>query len=441
MGANGEDPRKIVTADQGESLDGVVWSPDNRRIAYSRFRRGPAGAICDIASRELKTGQTTIILSDPKLAAGFGGNFWWLADGRLIYSLGEAAPVFGPGPTDTNLWEIKVDARNGEPAGKPRQITNWTDFSLSIPNATADGRRLVFGRVRAETDVYVGDVEAGGTRLKSAPRRLTLDERNDEPTAWMPDNKSVLFQSDRGSTYDIYKQPLDRDTAEPIVATPQVDIIPRLSADGAWIVYASLASPDGGGPGAPSQLRRVPVSGGASQLVLTARGYGGHRCARAPATLCLLGEQTGDQRQLIFTAFDPVKGRGREVMRVATEPGFAYNWDLSPNGLQIAISFPAGENRIRLLSLAGGVPRDLVVNGWYGFNSGPDWSPAAKGFYVSSVSPMGATLLYIDLNGHANALWEQKGGLRTWGVPSHDGRHLAMLGYTMDSNIWMLENF
>ena len=47
----------------------------------------------------------------------------------------------------------------------------------------------------------------------------------------------------------------------------------------------------------------------------------------------------------------------------------------------------------------------------------------------------------IDLNGHANALWEQKGGLRTWGVPSHDGRHLAMLGYTMDSNIWMLENF
>lgn len=212
--------------------------------------------------------------------------------------------------------------------------------------------------------------------------------------------------------YDIYKQPLDRDTAEPIVATPQVDIIPRLSADGAWIVYASLARPDDVGPGAETQLRRVPVSGGASQLVLTAHGYTGHRCARAPATLCLLGEQTGDQRQLIFTAFDPIKGRGREVLRVATEPGFGYNWDLSPNGAQLAISFPAGENRIRLLALEGGASRDLVVNGWYGFNSGPDWSPGGKGFYVSSLSPRGATLLYIDLNGHANALWEQKGGLR-----------------------------
>lgn len=441
MGANGEDPHKIVTADQGEFLVSVVWSPDSRRIAYGRLRWGPAGAICNIASRDLKTGQTAVILSDPKLAAGFGGGFWWLADGRLIYSLGEAAPVFGPGPTDTNLWEIKVDARNGKPAGKPRRITNWTDFSLSIPNATADGKRLVFGRVRAQTDVYVGDVGAGGTHLKNAPRRLTLDERNDEPTAWMPDNKSVLFQSDRSSNYDIYKQPLDRDTAEPIVATPQVDIIPRLSADGAWIVYASLARPDDVGPGAETQLRRVPVSGGASQLVLTAHGYTGHRCARAPATLCLLGEQTGDQRQLIFTAFDPLKGRGREVLRVATEPGFGYNWDLSPNGAQIAISYPAGENRIRLLALVGGASRDLVVNGWYGFNSGPDWSPGGKGFYVSSLSPRGATLLYIDLNGHANALWEQKGGLRTWGVPSLDGRHLAMLGYTMDSNIWMLENF
>ena len=45
----------------------------------------------------------------------------------------------------------------------------------------------------------------------------------------------------------------------------------------------------------------------------------------------------------------------------------------------------------------------------------------------------GATLLYIDLNGRASALWEQNGGLRTWGVPSIDGRHVAMLGYTFTS--------
>jgi len=175
--------------------------------------------------------------------------------------------------------------------------------------------------------------------------------------------------------------------------------------------------------------------------VLLAHGHIDHRCARPPANLCLLGEQTEDQKQLIFTAFDPIKGRGREVTRIATKPGFPYNWDVSPDGSLIALEIPARDNRIRLLPLAGGEPRDLVVNGWSGFSEGPDWTPDGKGFYVGISSPKGATLLYIDLIGHARAVWEQKGSFRIWGVPSPDGRHLAILGRTVDSNVWMLENF
>lgn len=79
------------------------------------------------------------------------------------------------------------------------------------------------------------------------------------------------------------------------------------------------------------------------------------------------------------------------------------------------------EHRIRLFPL-GGAPRDLVVNGWYGFDSGSGWSPDGKGFYVSSLSPTGVTLLHIDLSGEAAALWEQKGGPHAWGLPSLDGR-------------------
>jgi hypothetical protein len=198
----------------------------------------------------------------------------------------------------------------------------------------------------------------------------------------------------------------------------------------------------GWSPGsAPSQLRRVPLSGGPSQLALTVHGLTDQRCARAPATLCLVGELTEDRKQLVFTAFDPVKGRGGEVTRIATDnPGRGYNWDLSPDGSWIALQFPAGENRIRLLSLGGGAPRDLLVNGWYGFSAGPDWAPDGKGFHVARSSPRGATLLYIDLKGQPTIVWDQKGGLQTWGVPSPDGRHLAILGYTVDSNVWMIEN-
>ena len=270
---------------------------------------------------------------------------------------------------------------------------------------------------------------------------MTLDERNDWPTAWTPDSKAVLFHSDRSGNYDIYKQALDQDSAEPLVASPRADWIARLSPDASWIVYESAAQPEDLGTSAPSELRRVPMSGGPSQLVLTTRGYVDHRCARAPSTLCLVGEQTEDQKQLVVTAFDPVKGRGREVARIATNPSFVYNWDLSPDGSQIAMQVPPGENRFRLLPLTGGASRDLAVKGWFHFDDGPDWSSDGKGFYVSSRSPKGVRLLYIDLKGNVTAVWQQQGSLRTWALPSPDGRHLAILGYTVDSNVWMIENF
>ena len=447
MGPDGEEPRKIVTANEEESIKGVVWSPDSRRIVYERFRFEPAGPRRDIETRDLKGGQPSVVLSNPKLATAFGGGFWWLPDGRMILtdyprnvpdSIGERAPALCL--ADMNLWEIKVEAASGKAAGKPRRITNWTDFSLESPNASADGKRLVFGRVSAQRDAYVGELDRGRTHLKAPPRRLTLDERNDWPTAWTPDSKAVLFHSDRSGNRHIYKQALDQESAESLVATPQEDLLPRLSADGAWIIYQSSAKQEDIGTSAPSQLRRVPVSGGRSQPVLTLHGWVDYRCARAPATLCLLGEQTEDQKQLLFIAFDPVKGRGREVARIATNPGSQYNWDLSPDGSQIAEAIP-GENRIRLLPVRGGQPRDIVINGWSDFNAGPDWAPDGKGFYVSSSSPRGATLLHVDLKGNVNALWEQKGSWQTWGVPSPDGRHLAILGLTVDSNVWMTENF
>lgn len=52
-------------------------------------------------------------------------------------------------------------------------------------------------------------------------------------------------------------------------------------------------------------------------------------------------------------------------------------------------------------------------------------------------------LLYVNLEGRASVLWEQNlaGRWLTWGTPSPNGRYVALLGYTADSNVWLLENF
>jgi hypothetical protein len=50
--------------------------------------------------------------------------------------------------------------------------------------------------------------------------------------------------------------------------------------------------------------------------------------------------------------------------------------------------------------------------------------------------------MHVDLLGNSHVLWKQEGGLFTFATPSPDGRHLAMLGWTLqNNNIWMMENF
>lgn len=47
----------------------------------------------------------------------------------------------------------------------------------------------------SRSHVSIAELEGGGWQLK-AQRRLTLTERNDSPTAWTTDSRSVLFWSD-----------------------------------------------------------------------------------------------------------------------------------------------------------------------------------------------------------------------------------------------------
>ena len=81
------------------------------------------------------------------------------------------------------------------------------------------------------------------------------------------------------------------------------------------------------------------------------------------------------------------------------------------------------------------------MKGWPNL-TGLDWSPDGKGLYCGSVSPQSRTLLHVDLKGNARVLWQYKAeGGTIWGVPSPDGRYLAILGGVTNANVWMLEGF
>ena len=67
-------------------------------------------------------------------------------------------------------------------------------------------------------------------------------------------------------------------------------------------------------------------------------------------------------------------------------------------------------------------------------------APDGKGFFTVIDVHRGAAT-DVDLSGKAAVLWRQPGKAVIWGVPSPDGRHLAMVLYTIDANVYMVEDF
>jgi Tol biopolymer transport system component len=162
-------------------------------------------------------------------------------------------------------------------------------------------------------------------------------------------------------------------------------------------------------------------------------------CARSPATLCAIAERSVDRKQLAFTAFDPVKGRGLMLTEYPTKATAAYEWHLSPDGARIAIA----RNRtgqIDILSLNGRPTKEITVKGWNTL-TGADWAADGKSLFAYSFNNQAAVLLSVDLQGNARVLWDHKGSDNTYTVPSPDGRHLAIQVRTQDANLWMMENF
>jgi eukaryotic-like serine/threonine-protein kinase len=440
IGSNGENPRKLVPAGETTGYDEVVWSPRGGCIAYMKFHLSNNAFTCGLEDRDLQGGAPVTILTDANLCQNPQG-FWWAPDGRLVYSLAEPSP----NQNDSNLWSIPVDVVTGRSQGAPAKLTNWAGFSFAYPTGNADGKKLAFLRTSYESDVYVGELEAGGKRL-SPPRRLTLDERNDWPTAWTADSKAVVFWSDRNGRNQVFKQNINQENAETVAAGPDDYWLPRVSPDGAWVLFEA-SPPTGpqtiGLPTGPSgHVMRASIGGGTPQpLMEIANNFSNIACAHSPSQLCVVAEPGPDMKELVFSVLDPMKGKGQILFTVRINPGGLYNWMPSPDGTQIVfMEFNPLEGRIQLLSLQGKPKRDIVVKGWAGFNA-VDWAADSKSFFVSSQAPTSATLLRVDLEGNATPLWQQQGAWKTWAIASPNGRYLAILGMTSSSNVWMIDNY
>jgi DNA-binding winged helix-turn-helix (wHTH) protein/Tol biopolymer transport system component len=423
---DGSAPRHLV--DLGPT-GSATWSADGERVL---FTRGPM--LSAVESISLAGGPSSVVFkaSGRQRIADTGLQ---LRDGRLLMLLSNA---------ETNaisVWEVLIDGSSGIAGGSPVRLTEWMPggsyvgtFSVSVrsglqlSSASLDGKRVVMTRDMRHGDIYVARLDERHGRLLDIPRRLTTDERGSYPSAWTPDSETILFNLGQSGSQDIFMQRLNAESAEPLVVGPGDQVLPRISSDGQWVLFQEAVGTEGW------RIMRVPLAGGRPEQVLFTTGVAWPRCAVRGR--CVVFEQNKDR--WIISSLDPMRGKGE---RLCTIPFNTRGEDLSPDGNAVAlvIDDSGSMNRIRIYSLHGEPQKDVVVEGATALVN-LDWSGTGAGFISTNRTPTGSELLYIRPDGTSHVLWSQQ-GTPVSAIPSPDGTHLAIAGWTRQSNVWMLTDF
>jgi Tol biopolymer transport system component len=431
-GMNGEPTQQLLKGRAGDDFNGLVWLEGGRRLLFNRLHLTGSTWEITVETLDADTGSArTVVENNPQLRAGCAS-----PGGQIFYSL-QPDP---PNHHDTGLWEMSIDPRTGDVTRQPREVIRSNGANVHGLSLAADGNHLMMLKGSYQADVLIGEIDRVTGQLTST-LPLTRKESNEFPTAWSRDSQKIYFHSNRGGRSEIFRQAINSTQEERIIYGVEEYRGARITPDGENILFLSRPGDWLKSKLDPLHLRVASINGENARELYKARALLSMRCPQLPATRCVMSERSLlPGSDLVFRDLGQLKEAQNEIARTTLNlPLGQEYWDLSPDGSQIAVVVDNGQDGIiRILGLDG-TSRDLIVRGHGGFHS-MDWADDGKGLYTSSRSARSADLLYVDLEGKPRVIWTSADGFETWGVPSPDGRHLAILDWTAIGNIWAVDN-
>jgi eukaryotic-like serine/threonine-protein kinase len=430
MGTNGGSSRKIVSHSP-DVIEDLEWSPTGRRLVYATFdpKQDMGMTVTSVA---VDGSNPVPAITDP-LMNDQESVLVWTVDGRLIFSRWDARSQ-----NASNLWQIRVDPNTGVPSGPSEQVTHSDGWSLQM--ASQDGKQLLTLKSATNRETYLATLADGGTRF-SKTRKLTETAGSNFPAAWYPDGKALLLISDRTGRYKLYRQPVEDGISQPLLGGVDDQMGGIVTPDGVWILYATQPHlPDAA---AKPKIMRTPVTGGLGELILEmnpGETSADFKCTQK-SNACVIGRVENDD--LVIHELDLIKGQGAEVGRVKIgAPGAWMSWDLSPDGTQIAVAGSTQlKERVRILNLKDHSQRDVILAKDFGLLS-VNWSSDGRSLYGAGQKGMEQFfLIRLELSGDFKLLATKPIAYYQVVLPSPDGKYAAYMEQTVESNVYVLENF
>jgi Tol biopolymer transport system component/tRNA A-37 threonylcarbamoyl transferase component Bud32 len=369
-----------LTTDPAEDIS-PVWSPDGRYLAFIRRSASENGVfiIPALGGAERKLGQTEPSVSRQ---AWPQCRLSWSPDGKFLALADRASPQERYG-----IFLLSV-----EDGGKQRLTSPPESFADNFPAFSPDGQTLAFIRSSgfSSEDLYLISTHGGNLR------RLTTDERRMLSVVWTADGREIVFSSNRGGGFSLWRVAVSGGTPEQMAVTGLNAYSPAISRQGnrlaynvsfidsnIWRLDRSSVNPQAAG------RQNLPT-----KLISSTRQDHSPQFSPDGKRIVFVSDRSGSDEIWVC---ESVGSNPAQLTFLEGTVGGSPRW--SPDGQQIVFDArPAGNSDIYVISTEGGKPRALTLEPSHDVM--PSWSRDGRWIYFCS---------------------NRSGDFQTWKVPAAGG--------------------
>lgn len=315
-----------------------AWSPDGKAIAFLRQTSSDRGIYIvpslggPVRKVYTPSGKIDVAVEWER------GALSWSPDGkRLIFSDGKSAN------TRSAIYALDLISLDVTQVTSPSNLVDG-DYS---PAFSPDGSHIAFvrGSEGFVRDIYVMKADGGN------PTRLTFDNRFVSSLTWSSDSSAVIFSSDRGGKFGLWRISVNGGAPERLPVGGDDAFAPAISRAGNFIAYVQRS--------AKWSILRIPLQGAETsptRLLSSTEQDSAPQYSPDGSRIAFQSWRSGTQEIWIASS------DGTDLVKLTSFEGpltGSPSW--SPDGARIAFdSRPQGHSHIYSMAVNRGSPQALT---------------------------------------------------------------------------------